>query len=197
MENGGRTMPDNAIETAEFEAAKMDYVRRHAGDECYVMLDGHMSNSPHRTWQFEDAKAVMNAVEEYDLFFFEEPLHYNDISGYSDLCRNTSVPIAGGECLTVFSDWIPFLEKEAFDIAQPDASFVGGLDEFMGIASEFANRGKKIATHAWGAGGSLPRGNSAVDDQDLSRNKGSFVGGQQHCGTDGFVPFPDSAEHAL
>ena len=36
-------------------------------------------------------------------------------------------------------------------MAQPDASFLGGLAEFMKVAGMF----ESIATHAWGAGGSL------------------------------------------
>ena len=29
------------------------------------------------------------AVEPFDLFFFEEPLHYTDPWGYAELCRST------------------------------------------------------------------------------------------------------------
>jgi galactonate dehydratase len=155
VEGKGWEMPRTLSETAELEAEKMDFVRTHVGKDVSVMLDGHMSNSPHRTWSLADAVAVMKAVEPYDLLFFEEPLHYNDIAGYAELCRQSRVPIAGGECLTVFSEWQPFLEKDAFDIAQPDASFMGGLEVFMKVASAFESRGRTIATHSWGAGGSL------------------------------------------
>ena len=155
VEGGGWKMPEGTRETAEFEAEKMDFVRQRVGKEVRVMLDGHMSNSPHRTWAVNDAKAVMRALEPYDLFFFEEPLHYNDPAGYAELCGTSPVPIAGGECLTVLSEWQPYIEKDAFDIAQPDASFLGGLGEFMRVASAFGSRGRSIATHAWGAGGSL------------------------------------------
>jgi L-alanine-DL-glutamate epimerase-like enolase superfamily enzyme len=48
-----------------------------------------------------------------------------------------------------------FAEQDAFDIGQPDASFTGGLGEFMAVAKMMADRGRKVATHAWGAGGSL------------------------------------------
>jgi galactonate dehydratase len=48
-----------------------------------------------------------------------------------------------------------FVEQDAFDIGQPDASFVGGLGEFMKVAAMLEGRGRRIATHAWGAGGSL------------------------------------------
>lgn len=155
IEGEGWWMPESVSEIADFEGDKADFLRSCVGKDVSLMFDGHMSNSPHRSWGLAEAEAVMKAVAPYDIFFFEEPLHYNNISGYAELCRRSSVPIAGGECLTVFSDWQPFIEGDAFDIAQPDASFLGGLGEFKRVASAFAARGKGIATHAWGAGGSL------------------------------------------
>jgi L-alanine-DL-glutamate epimerase-like enolase superfamily enzyme len=94
-------------------------------------------------------------VESYDLIFFEEPLHYTDPWGYAELCRSTSVPVAGGECLTASYEWRVFIERDCFDIGQPDASFTGGLTEFMRVAGMLEARKRQIATHAWGAGGSL------------------------------------------
>ena len=51
-----------------------------------------------------------------------------------ELCRRTTVPIAGGECLTAAYEWRVFIEQDCFDIGQPDASFTGGLGEFMKVA---------------------------------------------------------------
>lgn len=142
-------------EAAEFEGAKLDFVRRHCGPDVHVMLDGHMGNSPSDTWNLEIALAVARVAEQYNLFFFEEPLHYTDPWGYAELCRGTSTPIAGGECLTAMYEWRVFAEADSFDIGQPDASFSGGLSEFMNIARMFEQRGRGIATHSWGAGGSF------------------------------------------
>ncbi len=150
----GWYMPMGA-EAADFEGAKLDFVRRHAGSGVRVMLDGHMGNSPGATWSLDTALAVAHAIEPYDPFFFEEPLHYTDPWGYEELCRATPVPIAGGECLTAMYEWRVFAERDAFDIGQPDASFTGGLGEFMNVARMLESRGRRIATHAWGAGGSL------------------------------------------
>jgi L-alanine-DL-glutamate epimerase-like enolase superfamily enzyme len=142
-------------EAAEFEAKKLEFVRSHAGNQVKVMLDGHMGNNPVRTWDLGTAKAVVKAVEPYNLFFFEEPLHYTNPWGYAALCKDTHVPIAGGECLTTSYEWRVFVERDCFDIGQPDASFTGGLGEFMKVAALLESRGRKLATHSWGAGGSL------------------------------------------
>jgi L-alanine-DL-glutamate epimerase-like enolase superfamily enzyme len=89
------------------------------------------------------------------LFFFEEPLHYDNVDGYAELCRRADVPIAGGECLTGLPEWRTFIEKDCFDIGQPDASYTGGLKLCVDIARLLEKRGRKIATHSWGAGGSF------------------------------------------
>jgi len=143
------------VEAAAFEADKVAFMRSQAGPEAWLMLDGHMGNSPGATWSLDVAIVVAKALEPYNLFFFEEPLHYTDPWGYAELCRASSVPIAGGECLTASYEWRVFVEQDSFDIGQPDASYTGGIGEFLAVAKMMADRGKKVATHAWGAGGSL------------------------------------------
>ena len=154
VEDGWYT-PMTPAEAADFEGTKVAFMRQHAGPDAWIMIDGHMGNNPRSTWTVEIAAAVMKAVEPYNLFFFEEPLHYTDPWGYAELCRGTEVPIAGGECLTATYEWKVFTQQDSFDIGQPDASFTGGISEFMNVAKLLEARGRKIATHAWGAGGSL------------------------------------------
>lgn len=151
----GFTCPMTPAEAAEFEADKLEFVRGHVGKEVRVMLDGHMGNNETGSWNLGTAQSVCKALEPYNLFFFEEPLHYTDPWGYSELCKSTSIAIAGGECLTAMYEWRVFAERDCFDIGQPDASFTGGLGEFMKIAAMLESRGRQIATHAWGAGASL------------------------------------------
>ena len=103
-------------------------MRKHAGPDFQIMLDGHMDNSPKGTWTLETAIAVTKALEPYNLFFLEEPLPYTDPWRYSELARRSKVPIAGGECLTAAYEWRVFAERDCFDIGQPDASFTGGLE---------------------------------------------------------------------
>lgn len=151
----GFSMPDYPQAIAEFEADKLAFVRSVVPKDTLIMMDAHMGNSIGKTWDLKTAKAVAKALEPYDLLFLEEPLHYTDPWGYSDLSQSTTVSIAGGECLTGTYEWRTFVDHNSFDIGQPDASFIGGLGQFMKVASMFENKGRKIATHAWGAGGSL------------------------------------------
>ncbi|MDB6169582.1 MAG: mandelate racemase/muconate lactonizing enzyme family protein [Verrucomicrobia bacterium] len=153
--DGGWYFPKETAEAADYEADKLAFMRSHMGKQPWLMMDGHMDNSPGTTWTVEMAKAVARAVEPFDLFFLEEPLPYTDPWGYAELCRATSVPIAGGECLTAAYEWKVFIEQDCFDMGQPDAAFTGGIGEFMKVAEMLAARDRKVVTHAAGAGGSL------------------------------------------
>jgi len=145
-------IPMRPAEAADFEGQKIRFLREHVGRDINVMLDGHMGNND-QTWDLGIAQAVLKAVEPFDLFFFEEPLHYTDPWSYAELARSTSVPIAGGECLTAAFEWRVFVDQDSFDIGQPDAAFTGGILESLRVAAMLEARGRKIATHSWASGG--------------------------------------------
>jgi L-alanine-DL-glutamate epimerase-like enolase superfamily enzyme len=147
--------PTSPQEAAELEGSKAGFIREKFGPELLLAFDGHMGNSPGVPWELETAQAVMRAVAPFGVLFYEEPLHYLNVAGYSELCRSTMVPIAAGECLTGAGEWQTFVHNDCCDIGQPDASFTGGLSEVLIVSDMLAARGRQIAPHAWGAGGSL------------------------------------------
>lgn len=141
----------------DMECEKLETVRKCIGKDFTVCLDGHMSNAMSdkmTPWDVGTAKAVLKAMEPYDIFFYEEPLNYNNVEGYAELCRSTSVPVAGGECLSTREEFWQYAQLSAFDIAQPDASYIG-IAAFVDIARMFAQIGKRVATHAWSSGGGV------------------------------------------
>jgi L-alanine-DL-glutamate epimerase-like enolase superfamily enzyme len=155
MSPEGWYMPKEPQEAADFESDKFSFLRQHAGKDAWLAMDAHMGNNHVATWKLDTATAVAKALEPHNPLFLEEPLHYTNPWGYAELCKATTTPIAGGECLTALYEWCVFTDQDSFDIGQPDASFTGGLGEFLAVARILETRGRKIATHAWGAGGSL------------------------------------------
>ena len=155
-EDEGFIMPVEKSSIVDLECEKMEFINSSVGKQAKVAIDAHMNNNNFpKKWDLSVATAVAKALEQYDLMFLEEPLIYNDPWGYSQLCKNTTLTIAGGECLTGTAEWKTFIEKDCFDIGQLDASFMGGLEMFCDVANMLDAKGKKIATHAWGAGGSF------------------------------------------
>lgn len=141
-------------QAADVEASKFSFIRERFGKDSWLMLDAHMGNSSTTTWNIDTAMAVAKALEPYNLFFLEEPLHYTRPDWYSTLSAATSVPIAGGECLTAVCEWQTFIDMDSFRIGQPDASFTAGLHQFTLVAGMLAKKGRTVAPHAWGAGAS-------------------------------------------
>ena len=150
----GSEISNDPSAAADFEAGKASFIRKQFGNVLRLMFDARMGNHSKLTWSLETAIAVAKALEPFDLFFLEEPLHYTKPDWYAELCRSTTTPIAGGECLTSASEWETFINQDSFNIGQPDASFTAGLDQFMLVASTLASRGRSIPPHAWGAGAS-------------------------------------------
>lgn len=138
----------------DVESEKLQTIREQVDGEFIVGMDGHMSNAHDvnlATWDLGVARAVLKALEPYNLLFFEEPLNYDDPEGYAELCRSTAIPVAGGENLSTLREFAQFSDLNAFDIAQPDAAYIG-IGPFMDVARMFAQQNRRVATHAWSAG---------------------------------------------
>jgi D-galactarolactone cycloisomerase len=88
-------------------------------------------------------------LKDYDAGWFEEALKPDAIDDFCVLRRQSPVPIAGGEVLTRRQSFLPFLQRGAFDIVQPDATKVGGISEQRRIAWLAEEFGVKYVGHGW------------------------------------------------
>ena len=146
-------VPSRGVEAAvDTEVGKATLVRDTFGGDVGLLLDGHMGHreGPER-WDVETASAVLHALEPFGLTFFEEPLRYDDVAGYSELTAGTTIPVAGGEQLSTVGEFAAFAERDAFAVAQPDAAWLG-IDGFVQVAGLFGERGRQVAPHAWSGG---------------------------------------------
>lgn len=96
-------------------------------------------------WALNTAKML----RDYDAGWFEEALKPDAIDDFCELRRQSPVPIAGGEVLTRRQSFLPFLQRGAFDIVQPDATKVGGISEQRRIAWLAEEFGVKYIGHGW------------------------------------------------
>ena len=77
--------PDEIVEQ---EREKCAAIRRHLGPDIKLMFDAHQGNpQPGCTppWSVDTAMQVLAAVEPFDIFFYEEPLPYENVEGYAQL----------------------------------------------------------------------------------------------------------------
>lgn len=144
--------PAGPADAAHVEVEKLEMMRAHVGKDVGIMLDGHMGHrSGPARWDLKTATTVLTALAPYDVTFFEEPLPYDDPDEYAELARTSPVRVAGGEQLSTFDEFRLWMSRDAFTVAQPDASWLG-MAEFVEVGRLAAERGAMIASHAWSAG---------------------------------------------
>ncbi len=97
---------------------------------------------------FKWAIRTADMVASYGVQWFEEPLPPDNIDGYVRLRDRARLPIAGGETLTRRQSFIPWIERGALDIVQPDCSKVGGLSEARRIGMAQAHN-IQLVSHGW------------------------------------------------
>ena len=88
-------------------------------------------------------------LADYGVYWFEEPLAPDDVEGYSKLTEHSPVKIAHGEVLTRRQSFLPYFERRAMDIVQPDVAKVGGLSEMRRIAWMAKEYGIDVVPHGW------------------------------------------------
>ncbi|KAI0034675.1 enolase C-terminal domain-like protein [Vararia minispora EC-137] len=93
------------------------------------------------------AKQLAKLLEPHKPMFIEEPLLPTQPEEIADLSRQVSTPIALGERLYTRTDFRPYLERRAIDIAQPDVSHCGGISELRRIASLTETYDVALAPH--------------------------------------------------
>lgn len=132
----------------KFDEELVRTARQTVGDDVELMVDAGGSEQfwPHGlNWARETAKMLAD----YGIVWFEEPLPPDDIEGFIELTKQSPVPIASGEVLTRRQSFLPWLERRAVDIIQPDTTKNGGLSETRRIAWAAFDHNVQVVTHGW------------------------------------------------
>jgi len=98
------------------------------GDKADVAFDCH--------WSFTggSAKRLAEALEEYDVWWLEDPVPPENHDVQEEVTKSTTTPIAVGENVYRKHGQRTLLEPQAVDIVAPDLPRVGGMRETRKIA---------------------------------------------------------------
>jgi galactonate dehydratase len=90
---------------------------------------------------------VIKATEQYQPFFYEEPVQCQNVDAMAEIAAKTHIPIATGE--RIFTKWgfREILEKKAASILQPDVCYAGGITELRLIAGMAESFYTPLAPH--------------------------------------------------
>ena len=132
----------------KFDELLVQTARETVGDDITLLVDAGGSE---QMWPHEYKWALRTAqmLAAYDIGWFEEPLRPDDIEGYIKLSEHAPLPIAGCEVLTRRQAFMPWIERHAVDIIQPDATKCGGLSEARRIAWMAYDHHVRFVSHGW------------------------------------------------
>ena len=97
-----------------------------------------------------DAIRLGQALRDFDVRWYEEPVVPEDIEGYADLRRRLDVPIAGGENEHSGYGFNALFRADALDVAQPDLGSCGGFTAAKDILGMAQANGVMVNPHVWG-----------------------------------------------
>ena len=114
---------------------RVDAVRKAVGPDILLMVDAN------GRWDLPTAQRFGKAISDFDVFWFEEPIWYDDVAGHARLAEAIDTPIALGEQLYLLDHFKSFLDAKALHFVQPDAVRLGGITEWLQVADlALANR---------------------------------------------------------
>lgn len=127
--------------TPEAEAARVRVVREAVGKDVKVMADATWS------WTTSQAIRVGRRLEEFGLYWLEDPTHQDDLHGLAEISRALEIPIAAGERYFGVTTWRHALEAMSMDIPMVDLMRCGGVTPFRKVAALAEAFGKPVVNH--------------------------------------------------
>jgi L-alanine-DL-glutamate epimerase-like enolase superfamily enzyme len=110
------------------DVRRLAAVRNAVGDDWDVMTDANQG------FAMDEAIRRAKRFEQFDLAWFEEPIHADDVAAHKRLCDSTSIPIAVGESLYSISQFKDYLQAGACSIVQVDVGRIGGITPWLKVA---------------------------------------------------------------
>lgn len=128
----------------ERDLASLAAIREAVGNKVDIFVDANLC------YTTKLALEMVRRLEQYKVFWFEEPIPFDDIEGYKKLTDATAVRIATGENMYTRFGFLDLITRRAADIVQPDICRAGGITEARKIASMAGAYGMLFAPHSFG-----------------------------------------------
>ncbi|MEK3886318.1 mandelate racemase/muconate lactonizing enzyme family protein [Bacillus sp. FSL K6-3431] len=116
-------------------------VREAIGDDIILMIDVN------QMWNINTAMTWGKKLEEFDLFWLEEPLNPDDILNHKKLANELNVPIALGEHVYTKYAFRDYIHQGAVEYVQVDVTRVAGITEWLQVAGLAAAYDLPVCPH--------------------------------------------------
>ncbi|MGH6919604.1 MAG: mandelate racemase/muconate lactonizing enzyme family protein, partial [Geminicoccaceae bacterium] len=116
-------------------------IRDAVGNRMDIMVEFHS------LWNLTSARRICAALEEFEPYWYEDPIKMTNADALASLAAATPVPICASETLATRSAFRELLERDAVGIVMLDLSWVGGLSEARKIAAMAETYHLPVAPH--------------------------------------------------
>lgn len=108
---------------------RVETARETIGPERTLLVDANNG--------YDAATAIQmgRRLEEYGVYFFEEPVHPNNLPGSRRVADALDIPIVSGELEYTLDGFRDLIDHGGVDMIQPDATVLGGITEFLKVAA--------------------------------------------------------------
>jgi L-alanine-DL-glutamate epimerase-like enolase superfamily enzyme len=125
----------------EDDEARVGAVRSLIGDDVDLMVDANMS------WSTDEALERGRRLEQFNLYWYEEPTIPEDVPGHARLARELDVPIAIGESLHSVHEFRRYVDEQAVEVVQIDPVTNGGITASLEALKMADAAGLKTSSH--------------------------------------------------
>lgn len=120
-------------------------LRAFVGNDIELMLDVAMEFT-----HYAELAPFLRTLEQLDFKWIEAPFELDNLADHQRLKANCPLLVGVGDLgFTTVKEFLPYLEADAFDIAQPDITMFGGVSEVMKLRELTEPKGKRIVPHGY------------------------------------------------
>jgi L-fuconate dehydratase len=131
----------------EDDIRRMRLAREAVGPHIKIAVDAN------QRWGVDEAIEWMSRLAEFDVAWIEEPTSPDDILAHAAIARGIApIPVATGEHMANRVMFKQFLQADALQVLQIDATRVAGVNENIAILLLAARFGVRVCPHAGGVG---------------------------------------------
>jgi L-alanine-DL-glutamate epimerase-like enolase superfamily enzyme len=128
--------------TVERDLRRLSAVRRAIGPDVTLAIDGNGK------WDLATCQRFCQGAEPHDVYWFEEPLWYDDVKAHAALARATTIAVALGEQLYTQDAFSEFFHQQAIHWVQPDVTRMAGITEVWRVCETAHSYRLPVAPHA-------------------------------------------------
>ncbi|MCI8505313.1 MAG: mandelate racemase/muconate lactonizing enzyme family protein [Lachnospiraceae bacterium] len=128
-------------ESPEQDAKRVEALRITFGKDVKLFIDANT------ILDVEGAIKLARCLEEYDIFWFEEPISIRNPMGHRRIAESTAVPLATGENFFGIHETDEYIRGNLVSYMQADVIRTGGITEWLRIAANCDAQGIKVSPH--------------------------------------------------